>query len=198
MLLQIVNATVYNLARTGTTMYTTTSPIDEPTTHGLERPLDELVPAPVVARMRRLRLALTVAGAIGLVAWIVFLVITLPANSVALGFDVLLVAFMATTAVLVFLRRQSVPLAAFTTGVLLICDAWFDVMTAAPHDLWASALTATLVELPLAVILIAIALRILRLNRDAVVAARSRDATVEPASAAVGHASPRWPIPNYA
>jgi hypothetical protein len=145
-------------------MYTATSPIDEPTTHRLERPLDELVPAPVVARMRRLRLALMVGGAIAMVAWIVFVVITLPANYVALGFDVSLVAFMATTAVLVFVRRQLVPLTAFTTGVLLICDAWFEVMMAGPHDLWASALTATLVELPLAVILITTAPRILRLN----------------------------------
>jgi hypothetical protein len=37
-------------------------------------------------------------------------------------------------------------------------------MTAGPHDPWVSALTATLVELPLAVILITTALRILRLN----------------------------------
>jgi len=170
-------------------MYTATSPVDEPTTHRLERPLDELVPAPVVARTRRLRLALMVGGAIGLV----FLVITLPANYVALGFDVLLVAFMVTTAALVFLRRQLVPLTAFTTGVLLICDAWFDVMTAGPHDLWLSGLTATLVELPVAVMLMATALRILRLNRDAVAAARSRDA-----AASVGHASRRWLIPNYA
>jgi hypothetical protein len=126
----------------------------------LERPLDELVPAPVVARMRRLPLALMVGGAIGLIPCIVFLVITVPANYVAVGFDVLLVAFMVTTAVLVFLRRQLVVLTAFTTGVLLICDAWFDVMTAGPHDLWVSVLTATLVELPLAVILITTALRI--------------------------------------
>ena len=162
MLLQIVNVTVYNLARTEPTMYTAPSPFDELTTHRLERPLDELVPAPVVAPMRRLRLALMVGGAIGLIPWMVFLVITLPANYVALGFDVLLVAFMVTTAVLVFLRRQLALLTAFTTGVLLICDAWFDVMTAGPHDLWVSALTATLVELPLAVILIATTLRILR------------------------------------
>jgi hypothetical protein len=172
MLLQIVNVPVYNLARTEPTMYTAPSPFDELTTHRLERPLEELVPAPVVARMRRLRLALMVGGAIGLIPWIVFLVITLPANYVALGFDVLLVAFMVTTAVLVFLRRQLVLLTAFTTGVLLICDAWFDVMTAGPHDVWVSALTATLVELPLAVILMSTALRRSRL--------------------------PRWPIPNYA
>ena len=67
----------------------------------LERPLEELVPAPVLARMRRLRLALMVGGAIGLIPW-VFLVIALPAKAIALGFDVLLVAFMVT-------RRIRVP-----------------------------------------------------------------------------------------
>ena len=144
-------------------MYTALSPVDEPTTRPLERPFDELVPAPVVARTRRLRSALMVGGAIGLTLF-VLLAITLPANYVALGFDVLLLAFMVATAVLVFLRRRLVLLTAFTTGVLLICDAAFDVMTAGPHDLWESALTATLVELPLAGILIATALRILRLT----------------------------------
>ena len=67
----------------------------------MERPLEELVPAPVLARMRRLRLALMVGGAIGLIPW-VFLVIALPAKAIALGFDVLLVAFMVT-------RRIRVP-----------------------------------------------------------------------------------------
>ena len=143
-------------------MYTAPSLSDEPTTYRLERPLDELVPAPEVARMRRLRSALMVGGAIGLISSMVFLVITLPANYVAVGLDVLLVAFMVTTAVLVFLRRQLVLLTAFTTGVLLICDAWFAVTTAGPHNLWVSALTATLVELPLAAILITTPLRILR------------------------------------
>jgi hypothetical protein len=69
--------------------------------------------------------------------WIVYLGFTLPANYVAqnwpatwIGFDCLLVAFMAATAVLAWLRRQLVMLTAFTTGVLLICDAWFDILTA--------------------------------------------------------------------
>ena len=145
-------------------MYTATSPFDELTAYRMETPLEDVVAAPVVARRRRLRLALMVGGAIGLIPWIVFLVTSLPANYVALGFDVLLVAFMVTTAVLVFLRRQLALLTAFTTGVLLICDAWFDVTTAGPHDLWVSALTAMLVELPLAAILITTALRILRLT----------------------------------
>jgi hypothetical protein len=139
----------------------------------LETPLDELAPAPVVARVRRPRWALMVGGAIGSV----FLLITLPANylaqnwpAISVGLDVLLVAFMAMTAALVFLRPQWVPLTAFTTGALLICDAWFDVMAAAPHDLWASALTATLIELPLGVILIATVLRTFATDHEAVVA----------------------------
>jgi hypothetical protein len=159
-------------------MLTALSPYDELTTHRLERPLDEAVAAPVVARMRRPRLAQMVFGAIGLIPLIVLFVITLPANEVAhswpaisAGIDVLLVAFMVTTAVLVFLRRQWVPLTAFTTGVLLICDGWFAVMTAGPHDLWTSALTAMLVELPLALILMTTALRMFAADRDAVVAA---------------------------
>jgi hypothetical protein len=163
-------------------MHAATSPIDQAapqaTPQRQERPLDE----------RRLRLTLMAGGAIGLVAGIVWMVIALPTNDVALGFDILLVALMATTAVLVFLRRQLVPVAAFTTGLLLICDASFDVETAGPHDLWLSALTATLVELPVAVILMATALRILRANRAADAAARFQDAAIAVGSAAVEHA----------
>ena len=103
----------------------------------LQRPLDEVHPPPIARRMRRNRLTLMVGGAIGLIPWIVYLGFTLPANYVAqnwpavwIGFDCLLIAFMAATAVLDWLRRQLVVLPAFTTGVLLICDAWFDVLTA--------------------------------------------------------------------
>jgi hypothetical protein len=137
----------------------------------LERPLDELVPPQVLARMRRLRLGLMVGGAIGLIPWMVFLGFTLPSTYIAhnwpatwVGFDTVVVAFMATTAVLGFLRRQLLMLTAFTTGVLLICDAWFDMLTAGPDDLWVSALTAVFAELPLAIIMIIGALRILRLT----------------------------------
>jgi ABC-type phosphonate transport system ATPase subunit len=80
------------------------------------------------------------------------------------GFDVLLLVFMVATAAFGLLRRQLLVLTAFTTGVLLICDAWFDVMTAAPADRWLSVLTAVLGELPLAAVLITGALRIIRLT----------------------------------
>ena len=106
-----------------------------------------------------------------MIPWIIYLAFTLPANYVAhnwpatwIGFDCVLIAFMAATAVLGWLRDQLVVLPAFTTGVLLICDAWFDILTASPRGIWVSVLTAALGNLPLAVIMITGAVRILRLT----------------------------------
>jgi hypothetical protein len=137
----------------------------------LERPIGELLPPSELARLRRVRLVLMTGAVIGLLPWIVYLAITLPDKYIAnnwpatwVGFDVLILLFMAVTAVLGLLRRQLLVLTAFTTGILLICDAWFDLMTAAPEDRWLSVLTAVLGELPLAVLLITGALRILRLT----------------------------------
>ena len=141
--------------------------------HRLERPLEELLPAPALQRIRRIRLVLMSAGVAGLIPWTVYLGLTLPDRYVTynwtatwVGFDALLLIFMGATAVLGLLRRQLVMLAAFTTGVLLVCDAWFDVMTAAPADHWVSVLTAVLAELPLAALLIRGSLRILRLTAN--------------------------------
>jgi hypothetical protein len=137
----------------------------------LERPLGELLPSSQLARLRRVRLVVMVGAIVGLIPWIVYLAITLPDKYIAhnwpttwVGFDVLILFFMTVTAVLGLLRRQLLVLTAFTTGILLVCDAWFDVMTAAPADRWLSVLTAVLGELPLAVLLITGALRILRLT----------------------------------
>jgi hypothetical protein len=139
--------------------------------HRLERPLGELLSPSVMERARRIRLVLMVSAAIALIPWIVYLSLTLPEKYVAhnwtatwVGFDVLLLAFLGATALLGFLRRQLLVLTAFTTGVLLICDAWFDVLTAGPGDRWLSELSAVLGELPLAILLISGALRILRLT----------------------------------
>lgn len=60
------------------------------------------------------------------------------------GFDVLLLGFMIATAVLGFMQHRLLTLFAFTTGVLLICDAWFDVLTARRADFVVSVLTAAL------------------------------------------------------
>jgi hypothetical protein len=137
----------------------------------LERPLGELLPASELARLRRVRLVVMFGAVIGLTPWIGYLAITLPDKYIAynwlttwVGFDALILLFLSTTAVLGLLRRQLLVLTAFTTGILLICDAWFDLMTAAPVDRWLSVLTAVAGELPLAAVLITGALRILRLT----------------------------------
>lgn len=137
----------------------------------LEKPLSELEDPEVLARMRRIRLGLIVGGLIVMIPWIGYLSATLPQKYVAhnwpvtwIGFDILLLGFMAATAVLGFLRRQLIVLTGFTTGVLLICDGWFDLMTAKPEDAALSVVTAMLIQAPMAFLLISGALRIMRLT----------------------------------
>ncbi len=55
-----------------------------------------------------------------------------------------------------------VMLTAFATGVLLICDAWFDWMTSNRADVGWATVTVLFFELPLAVLLITEACRLLR------------------------------------
>ena len=56
-------------------------------------------------------------------------------------------------------RRPTARLTAFASGLLLLCDAWFDAMTAAPPDVWRSLGSAAL-EIPIAALLIGGALRL--------------------------------------
>jgi hypothetical protein len=118
---------------------------------------------------RELQVVVTMVSAVILVPWIVYLAIALPRVYVShnwdqawVGFDLLLLMLLVATAVLGYLRRQLVMLTAFATGVLLICDAWFDWMTSNRADVGWAAMTALLVELPLAVLLITEAVRLLR------------------------------------
>ena len=137
----------------------------------LEQPLSDLIDPDYLGRVRRFRLSLMIGGSIAMIPWLVYLYVKLPDRYVAhhwtvtwVGFDILLVGFMMATAVLGYLRRQLLMLAAFTSGVLLICDAWFDLMTAGPKDRWLSVTTALLIEVPLAIFMITGAHRIVRLT----------------------------------
>ena len=137
----------------------------------LEQPVSDVIDPALLARVRRVRLSLMIGGSMAMVPWLGYLSLTLPEDYVAhnwpltwVGFDLLLVVFMLATAVLGYLRRQLLVLAAFTTGVLLICDAWFDLMTAGPKDIWLSVATALLIEIPLAVFMIFSAQRLIRLT----------------------------------
>jgi hypothetical protein len=122
-----------------------------------------------VRRMRWRRLSLVMGASVVLAVWTVYLALTLPDRYVVhnwtltwTGFDVILTLMFAATALLGLLRRQLVVLAAFTSGVLLLCDAWFDVTTANAHDQLTSFVVAALVEVPVGAWLISSSLRMLR------------------------------------
>ena len=137
----------------------------------LEQPLSDVIDPVLLGRIRRIRLSVMIGCSIAMIPWLVYLSLKLPPKYEAnnwpatwIGFDVLLCLFMLATAVLGYLRRQLLLLAAFTSGVLLICDAWFDLMTAGPDDVWLSMVTALLIEVPVGIFMIRGALRILRLT----------------------------------
>ena len=121
-------------------------------------------------RLRKWRTALMLLCVAALIPWIVYLAMTLPSHYVArnwvatwVGFDILLLMTLLLTALAGWKRKQFVFPTAFASGVLLICDAWFDVMTSQRGaDLTQALLSACVVELPLAFLLIAGPLRVLR------------------------------------
>ncbi|GAS86467.1 uncharacterized protein RMCB_0563 [Mycolicibacterium brisbanense] len=136
----------------------------------LERPLEELQPRGLPARLKQAHLGLMTGGAIFMIPWIVYLSVTLPENYTVrdwpltwVGFDSVLVFFMAATAILTWMHRQVLVFPAFTTGILLLCDAWFDITTAGPGDMFASVLTAVLGG-ALAFVLIAGSVSLVRVN----------------------------------
>src|SRR3954451_3556376 len=75
----------------------------------------------------------------------------------------MLLAMLAATVVFGWRWRQLLFPTAFASGVLLVCDAWFDVLTSQPGTDFLQALgSALLLELPLAFVLIAGPLRLMR------------------------------------
>jgi hypothetical protein len=96
--------------------------------------------------------------ALVLVPWAAFLFFTLPQNYTANhwrmawgGFDLGLGTAMVATAIAVARRSPFAEVAAAVTGTLLVCDAWFDVLTASTTgELVQAGLEALLIELPLA------------------------------------------------
>ncbi|GAB3837967.1 hypothetical protein GCM10028799_77880 [Kribbella italica] len=124
----------------------------------------------MMERIRRWRLVLLLLCVAALIPWTVYLAVTLPEryearNWVAtwVGFDVVLTIMLLLTAIFGYRRRQLLFPTAFASGVLLLCDAWFDVLTSHPGaDQLQAVLSAVVIELPLAFVLIAGPLRLLR------------------------------------
>ena len=99
------------------------------------------MPVAVARRIRWGWLGIMIGGTLVLIPWTVYLAFALPDDYVVhdwtatwVGFDLLLIALMTATVLFGMLRRQVMLLTAFATGMLLICDAWFDVLTAGPND----------------------------------------------------------------
>ncbi|HEY3090797.1 MAG TPA: hypothetical protein VGJ59_22330 [Jatrophihabitantaceae bacterium] len=122
-------------------------------------------------RLRRIFLAAVTSASLVLIPWIGYLAASLPDRHVAgqwkaawVGFDIVLVTCLAGTAWCAWRRRQLLVPAAIITATLLICDAWFDVLLDwGTRDMWWSLATAGLGELPLAALLLWVAVRLLRL-----------------------------------
>jgi hypothetical protein len=97
-----------------------------------------------------------------LIPWTAGLAVSLPRHYVASNwrlawtfFDVALFCCLTVTAWALWKQRLIVVPASTITSVLLLCDAWFDIMTAHGHrDLVVSTASALVAELPLAVMLL--------------------------------------------
>jgi hypothetical protein len=132
----------------------------------------ETGPAPGTSWKWDAVLVFIVAGCILLAAWIGVLAVTLPMfyhtgtwRGAWVGFDVALLATFATTGWTAWRRRQLLIVALVVLATLLLCDAWFDVvLDVATSGFIPSLLSALLVELPLAVLAILMARRLLRLT----------------------------------
>lgn len=96
--------------------------------------------------------------AVVLLPWTAVLFLTLPHHYVANhwrlawgGFDIGLGLALAATAVSVARRSPYAEVTAAVTGTLLVCDAWFDVLTSrGTTDVMQAVLLAAFVELPIA------------------------------------------------
>lgn len=121
--------------------------------------------------LRRIFLTIVGASSVLLIPWIAYLAVSLPDRYVAaqwkaawVGFDIALMVLLTWTALNAWYRRQMLIPSAIITATLLVCDAWFDVVLDwGTGDMWWSLATALLVELPLAALLIRVALHLIRL-----------------------------------
>jgi hypothetical protein len=136
----------------------------------LARRLAVLAGAPIErAERRRLFTRLMLVVTLFLIPWTVFLAFTLPRHYAAVrwgavwvGFDIVLTGWLAVTAWAAWRRRQLVIVAALVTATLLLTDVWFDVLTAAPrNDLIVSLATAVFGNIPLAILLVVVAHRLI-------------------------------------
>lgn len=119
-----------------------------------------------------LLLVLIIGGCIVLAAWIGYLAVSLPAfyragswRGAWVGFDIAELAAFAVTGWAAWRRRQILIMCLIVLATLLLCDAWFDVvLNAKTAGFLSSLLSALLVEVPIALIAVVVARRLLRIT----------------------------------
>jgi hypothetical protein len=111
--------------------------------------------------------ALTAAGP-AMVPWLFVLAVSLPGRATAqhwgvawVGLDSLEALGLTCTGLLMRRRDPRASLTAAATAILLLVDAWFDVLTSAPGaDRLTAMLMAVCVELPIAALCLRLAVRL--------------------------------------
>ena len=102
---------------------------------------------------------------VALVLWTIWIAYDLPRRHVArhwdvawAGFDVMLAALLLVTAYGALRRAAWLQGAAAASATMLVCDAWFDIVTAGRGaDLAMSLLSGIFIELPLAIVCVWVA-----------------------------------------
>lgn len=114
--------------------------------------------------------------AVLMVPWTVYIGASLPARQLSphydvawAGFDVILLAALAATGYTALRRSRYLSIAATATAVLLIVDAWFDLMTTPSGQIAQSIVLAALVELPLAAVCVWLSLHTQELTERRIV-----------------------------
>jgi hypothetical protein len=103
---------------------------------------------------------LAVCCAVGIIPWIVYLALTLPARTRAVdydiawvGYDAAMCAVLATLAYCALRRTMATGAIAAVAATMLVIDAWFDIVTTDKRDqLMMAIISAAFVEIPLAIV----------------------------------------------
>jgi hypothetical protein len=107
-----------------------------------------------------------------LVPWTIGLALTLPRHYLVgnwplawTGFDIVLFGCLSTTAWALWKHRQVAVPAAMITSAMLLCDTWFDIVTAHPgRCMILSVATGVFAEVPIAILLAVTSIQLLRLT----------------------------------
>jgi predicted branched-subunit amino acid permease len=113
---------------------------------------EQMTPAP-----RWVAPLFAIVGA-GLVPWTVWIAYDLPGRHIArhwdvawAGFDVMMALLLLATAYAAFRRVTWIQSTASAAATMLVCDAWFDIVTSqSGAEMWEAIAEAALAELPLA------------------------------------------------